>query len=189
MNFSRRVLKVKVSANFLPWAELRLDFFCFENVGNDVDCFEIQILTWSLCTHLHKSDLLLFIIQLFISIGTCGGLSQFTIFSISRLTVDIFLGRNQHNSSVGRAPALWPGGCEFDPRLNHTKGIWYYLLFCLVLSIMKGARNQNWSARFQYKVTGWNIMSCVQGMILQRGSTLKVSIELLFYIQMPSPYD
>ena len=26
-----------------------------------------------------------------------------------------------HSSSVGKASALWPGGCRFDPRPSHTK--------------------------------------------------------------------
>ena len=30
-----------------------------------------------------------------------------------------------------------------------------------------GARNQNWSARCQFKVTGWKIASCVWGVIFQ----------------------
>ena len=82
-----------------------------------------------------------------------------------------------HNSLFGRASTLWLGDCRFDPQPSCTKDFKMVLI-----ALSHGAQyldgRANRSAQCQYNVTGWDIMSCVWGMIFQWGSTLKVSIEL-----------
>ena len=71
-------------------------------------------------------------------------------------------------------PLLGTGGHGFDPGPRHTKVV-KNGTSCSSL----GTQSWDWSTQCQDTVTGCGIMSSAWGMILQWGSTIKVSIELL----------
>ena len=80
----------------------------------------------------------------------------------------------------GRASALWPGGCGFDPQPGHTKDFKNGTsCFRLALSIKKVELGIG-TGQLSVSITWLGGISCqsVWGMIFQCGSTLKVSIAL-----------
>ena len=77
---------------------------------------------------------------------------------------------------VTRVSGLRPGGCKFNPRPSHTKNFQNGIICSFIL--LSALWKLNWSVRCQYNVTGWNVKSCVWGVICQWGSSVNVSIEL-----------